>query len=264
MPLFHTHIVVDSRPRQHRWSARSSPSPKRRTKDAIWWAVARICGGEIVVASPEYERTRHEALDRLAGLIAGELDAGRRVLVGFDFPFGLSGGCRRTSDRHGVGPRALGLARGKNRGRGRTTPTIATMSRRRSTRNIEGRRPMLGPPGQWSYPTIPPKKSSTHMPGIPPARAPHRGPSRKGRQDRLAARLCRLRRLADAAGPARAQAPCDGPAPRGPRRDLALRDRLASARRAGGDRRGLPLASQGRGSRAPGRRKRFSTAPRCV
>ena len=74
------------------WSARSSPSPKRRTKDAIWWAVARIYGGEIVVASPEYARTRHEALDRLVGLIAGELDAGRRVLVGFDFPFGYPAG----------------------------------------------------------------------------------------------------------------------------------------------------------------------------
>ncbi len=84
MPLFHTHIVVD-------WSARSKPSPAKPTKDAIWWAVARIASG-IKVDEPEYVRTRHEALDRLAGLVAGELDAGRRVLVGFDFPFGYPAG----------------------------------------------------------------------------------------------------------------------------------------------------------------------------
>ena len=84
MPLFHTHIVVD-------WSARSKPSPKRKSKDAIWWAVARIADG-IEVQEPEYVRTRHEALENLARLIACELDAGRRVLVGFDFPFGYPAG----------------------------------------------------------------------------------------------------------------------------------------------------------------------------
>ena len=84
MPLFHTHIVVD-------WSARSKPSPKRKSKDAIWWAVARV-GGGIEVDEPAYLRTRHEAHESLARLIAGELDAGRRVLVGFDFPFGYPAG----------------------------------------------------------------------------------------------------------------------------------------------------------------------------
>ena len=80
MPLFYTHIVVD-------WSARSRPSPAKPTGDAIWWAVARV-GSGIEADEPAYLRTRHEALERLARLIAGELDAGRRVLVGFDFPFG--------------------------------------------------------------------------------------------------------------------------------------------------------------------------------
>ena len=84
MSLFHTHIVVD-------WSARSKPSPRRKSRDSIWWAVARV-GSEIEVDEPAYVRTRHEALDRLARLIAGELDAGRRVLVGFDFPFGYPAG----------------------------------------------------------------------------------------------------------------------------------------------------------------------------
>ena len=85
MPLFHTHIVVD-------WSARSWPSPARPEKDAIWWATARITRRGVRVRDPEYARTRHDALGRLARSIAGELAKGRRVLVGFDFPFGYPAG----------------------------------------------------------------------------------------------------------------------------------------------------------------------------
>lgn len=81
MPLFHTHIVVD-------WSARSKPSPARPSRDSIWWAAAR--DGRAL--EPEYARTRHDAVERLAVFIAGELDAGRRVLAGFDFPFGYPAG----------------------------------------------------------------------------------------------------------------------------------------------------------------------------
>lgn len=81
MALFDTHIVVD-------WSARSTPSPVRPTKDAIWWAVARDGAMEL----PEYVRTRHEAVARLEALLAAETAVGRRVLVGFDFPFGYPAG----------------------------------------------------------------------------------------------------------------------------------------------------------------------------
>ena len=85
MPLFDTHIVVD-------WSARSERSPVKHTKDAIWWAGACVEGGHVLALEPEYARTRDDALRRLVRLIAGELDAGRRVLVGFDFPFGYPEG----------------------------------------------------------------------------------------------------------------------------------------------------------------------------
>lgn len=81
MRLFDTHIVVD-------WSARSKPSPRRPSKDAIWWAAARQ--GEAVPAS--YERTRHAAVASLTEFVAAERAAGRRVLVGFDFPFGYPAG----------------------------------------------------------------------------------------------------------------------------------------------------------------------------
>ena len=84
MALFDTHVVVD-------WSARSKPGPRRPTKDSIWWAVAR----DGVVAPPAYERTRHEAVARLEDLLASELEAHRRALVGFDFPFGYPVGVAR-------------------------------------------------------------------------------------------------------------------------------------------------------------------------
>ena len=81
LTIFHTHVIVD-------WSARSKPSPARLTKDAIWWGVAR----DGVVSEPAYARTRHDAVKRIADLIATELDAARRVLIGFDFPFGYPAG----------------------------------------------------------------------------------------------------------------------------------------------------------------------------
>ena len=144
--LFHSHIVVD-------WSARSKPSPKRKSRDAIWWAVARIAHG-IQVEEPEYVRTRHEALENLACLIACELDAGRRVLVGFDFPFGYPAGVAR----HLTG-KASGLAfwdwlaaqiedtpdNGNNRYDVATAINAA----------YPGVGPFWGRPGTWDYPTIP-------------------------------------------------------------------------------------------------------------
>ena len=83
MHLFETHVVVD-------WSARSTPSPPEPHKDSIWWAAADAETGK--ARTPEYARTRYEAVERLAILVAGELDEGRRVLVGFDFPFGYPAG----------------------------------------------------------------------------------------------------------------------------------------------------------------------------
>ena len=84
MTIFHTHVIVD-------WSARSTPSPARPTKDAIWWAAAK----DGVVDEPAYARTRHDAVERMADLIATELDADRHVLIGFDFPFGYPAGVAR-------------------------------------------------------------------------------------------------------------------------------------------------------------------------
>jgi len=80
-PLFDTHVVVD-------WSARSSPSPAKPSKDAIWIGIAR--DGE--AATAEYYRTRIAAMDALTALLTDEVAAGRRVLCGFDIAFGYPAG----------------------------------------------------------------------------------------------------------------------------------------------------------------------------
>lgn len=77
-------VIVD-------WSARSAPSPARPTKDAIFVAVAD--GGRTSVT---YHRTRADALACLTGLFDAALAEGRRVLAGFDFPFGYPRGFARA------------------------------------------------------------------------------------------------------------------------------------------------------------------------
>ena len=143
MPLFDTHIVVD-------WSARSTPSPVRPSRDSIWWAAVR--DGRAL--KPEYMRTRHDAVERLAVFIAGELDAGRRVLAGFDFPFGYPAGvverltgrafacalwdwlAERAEDKPDNGNNRFAVAEEMNR-------------------RWPGVGPFWGRPPAWRYPEIP-------------------------------------------------------------------------------------------------------------
>ena len=157
MPLFETHIVVD-------WSARSRPSPAKPTRDAIWWAVAR----DGVVAPPVYLRTRHAAVTRLAKLIAAERAARRRVLVGFDFPFGYPAGVARhltgracafalmdwlvariIDDEHNVNNRYAVAAE--------------------INRLYPGVGPCWGRPAKWPYPDVPTRaRTRTHRSAQPP------------------------------------------------------------------------------------------------
>ena len=149
-PLFHTHIVVD-------WSARSEPSPVQPSKDAIWWAVSHTDTG--AAKAPEYARTRHEALRRIARLVAVEQDTGRRVLVGFDFPFGYPAGVAE----HLTG-RACALAlwdwlaeRIEDRvNNANNRYDVAT----EINDSFPGLGPFWGRPPSWSCPSIPQKASA--------------------------------------------------------------------------------------------------------
>ncbi len=78
---FDTIVVVD-------WSGTASPSPERPSKDAIWIGVASRAGD----AGTEYYRTREDAVQALCTLFERECYKGRRVLAGFDFPFGYPRG----------------------------------------------------------------------------------------------------------------------------------------------------------------------------
>ena len=162
MPLFDTHMVVD-------WSARSRPSPARESKDAIWWAVARSDGG--ATPAPEYVPTRHEALERLARLVAGELDAGRRVLAGFDFPFGYPAGVARQLTGQDSALAlwdwlAAQIEDGPDNANNRYSVAAAINE---TYRRVIG--PCWGRPAKWNYPTIPVKKSQrTCQEPYPPER----------------------------------------------------------------------------------------------
>ncbi|MBY6049583.1 molybdopterin-binding protein [Vannielia litorea] len=82
--MFDTFVMVD-------WSGGTDTGAKRR-KDAIWIGVARR--GE--AATAEYMRNREVAEDALGRLLAEEMAQGRRVMAGFDFPFGYPAGFARA------------------------------------------------------------------------------------------------------------------------------------------------------------------------
>ncbi|MEM7320841.1 MAG: molybdopterin guanine dinucleotide synthesis, partial [Pseudomonadota bacterium] len=80
MNRFDTFAMID-------WSGGNDTGPKPR-KDAIWACVAR--GGR--TEDPVYLRNRTLAERWLFDLIDGEIAAGRRLMLGFDFPFGYPTG----------------------------------------------------------------------------------------------------------------------------------------------------------------------------
>ena len=77
---FDTFVVVD-------WSA-GKRAPKRPSKDAIWIGVVQAGVGR----DPVYCRSRQDAEAWLSAFIAAEAKAQRRVMIGFDFPFGYPRG----------------------------------------------------------------------------------------------------------------------------------------------------------------------------
>ncbi|WP_299295223.1 gephyrin-like molybdotransferase Glp [uncultured Tateyamaria sp.] len=84
MPGFDKVIIVD-------WSASKTPSRVTPSADAIWIAVA-----ENGTTTCTYHRTRADAVQTLCRHFDAALDAGQRVLAGFDFPFGYPAGFGRV------------------------------------------------------------------------------------------------------------------------------------------------------------------------
>ena len=147
MTIFQTHVIVD-------WSARSSPSPARPTKDAIWWAVAK----DGVVEEPVYARTRHDAVERIADLIATELDAARRVLIGFDFPFGYPAGVARHLTGEASAHALWDWLTARIEDAGDNANNRYQIAQE-INRTYPGTGPFWGRPQNWRYPDVPTRES---------------------------------------------------------------------------------------------------------
>ena len=81
MTLFDGYVAVD-------WSANGKP---KRGRDSIWIAAE----GFGATGEPQNPATRFEAVARIEELLGGASDSGRRLLCGFDFPFGYPAGTAR-------------------------------------------------------------------------------------------------------------------------------------------------------------------------
>lgn len=81
MPLFDAYIFID-------WSAANRATPRNPCADSVWMGhlVRHHCQEET------YHRTRTDCISRLLPLLLNHVAMGRRVLVGFDFPYGYPAG----------------------------------------------------------------------------------------------------------------------------------------------------------------------------
>lgn len=86
MSMFETYLMVD-------WSSRKKPSPLKESRDAIWWAALRP---EDTQPKVRYERTRSSAIGEIRQFLVSAVNAGQRVLAGFDFAFGYPRGLVET------------------------------------------------------------------------------------------------------------------------------------------------------------------------
>ena len=89
--LFDAYLFCD-------WSANSSP---KVGKDSIWLADGWFeSNGSFVLDDPENSPTRASAERRIRARLLRHNDAGRRTLIGFDFPFGYPEGSVSRLTRH--------------------------------------------------------------------------------------------------------------------------------------------------------------------
>lgn len=91
--MFDVYLMID-------WSGRGTLSPVTPAEDAIWIGERARDGG----ALETYRRGRAEAARDLRARLVGHVAAGRRVLVGFDFPYGFPAGLAAALGLDGAAP----------------------------------------------------------------------------------------------------------------------------------------------------------------
>jgi molybdopterin molybdotransferase len=151
--LFDTVLIVD-------WSARSEPSPAAPTSDAIW-----IGGAGPGTDEPLYFRTRAQAEGYIAEFLAAALGEGRRVLVGFDFPFGFPRGFARALTGEGDAlalwaHMAAAIEDGADNRNSRYAFAAAT------NRRFSGNGPFWGRPANVAVPAVPETKEDRSFGGF--------------------------------------------------------------------------------------------------
>ncbi len=137
--LFDTYVTVD-------WSAASKPVTGR---DSIWIAVAN--GLNVTLENPP---TRAEAVTRLGDILAGEHGAGRRVLAGFDFPFGYpSGAAKRICGEADALELWDWLSNNVEDAPDNANNRFAIATH--INRKFDGIGPFWGRPERWAFPDVP-------------------------------------------------------------------------------------------------------------
>ena len=97
MPVFDSYLMVD-------WSAANSPN---RGANSIWLGLTVRCQGGYVLSVLENPSTRAAATDRIIKLASNDINRGRRMLIGFDFPFGFPTGTAQRLGYNGLAWRNL-------------------------------------------------------------------------------------------------------------------------------------------------------------
>ncbi|MEO1490837.1 MAG: precorrin-8X methylmutase [Pseudomonadota bacterium] len=154
-PLFDVYVMVD-------WSAASKPTTGT---DSIWIGVSE--SGE---TSVENIATRAEAMDHLSRIAHDAIDADKRVLIGFDFPFGYPVGVAKTLTGEAD---ALALwawlAKRIEDGPDNANNRYAVADEINRV-YFDGTGPFWGRPASWPYLDVPTKASSRAGRGHPAER----------------------------------------------------------------------------------------------
>jgi len=87
MSLFDAYVFID-------WSAANRPSLREPTENAVW--VGALTLGLHEHPETTYHRTRGDGVSRVLSVLMGHVEEDRRVLVGFDFPYGYPSGFARA------------------------------------------------------------------------------------------------------------------------------------------------------------------------
>lgn len=161
MPLFDAYLMVD-------WSANNMP---KQGKDSIWYAEYRREGQRLVRHALANPPTRAAATVEIIEQLAALAGTGRRVLVGFDFPFGYPAGTARMLGLAGIPWQAIWqeLASGIEDSDANSSNRF-DLGERLNERFSGEAFPFWGHPPRRSFRHLASRKPREHRPGEPAER----------------------------------------------------------------------------------------------